>query len=162
MSEDRPIIRPMQAGDGTRLVALARELAAAVDDPEPRIGEADIVRDGLGPERWFDCFVAEIAHVVVGYALFGRGFEAHTGKRRLWLGDLYVTPTARGRGVGRALIATVARHALQLGCDAVYWELWRQNSAGAAFYRSLQAEEVTDLAVMRLDKDRLAALAARN
>ena len=57
-------------------------------------------------------------------------------------------------------MTAVARHALQRGCDAVYWELWRMNSAGAAFYRELRAEEVADLAVMRLDRDRLASIAA--
>jgi GNAT superfamily N-acetyltransferase len=77
----------------------------------------------------------------------------------LWLGDFYVRPDARRGGVGRALMTAVARHALDLGCDAVYWELWRMNSAGAAFYRSLGAEEAIDLAVMRFDQDRLAALA---
>jgi hypothetical protein len=55
---------------------------------------------------------------------------------------------------------TIARHALELGCHAVYWELWRMNVASAAFYRKLMAEEVADLAVMCLDKDRLAAIAA--
>jgi hypothetical protein len=57
-------------------------------------------------------------------------------------------------------MAAVARHALALGCDAVYWELWRMNSAGDAFYRTLQAEAADDLAVMRFGKDRLIAIAA--
>jgi len=77
----------------------------------------------------------------------------------LWIGDLYVRPNARRNRVGRALMTAVARHALQLGCDAVYWELWRMNTAGEAFYRKLGAEEAIDLAVMRLGRDRLAALA---
>jgi hypothetical protein len=57
-------------------------------------------------------------------------------------------------------MTAVARHTLQLGCDAVYWELWRTNSAGEALYRKLRSEEVADLAVMRLDKDGLTAIAA--
>jgi len=54
----------------------------------------------------------------------------------------------------------IAHHALQLDCDAVYWELWRMNDAGAAFYRKLMAKEAGDLALMSLDKDRLVAIAA--
>jgi GNAT superfamily N-acetyltransferase len=158
--DDCPIIRPMRVEDAARIIDMARELAAAVGDPEPNILEADLIRDGSGPERWFDCLVAEVASHVVGYALMSRGFEAHTGKRRLWLGDVYVQSAARRRGTGSALMTAIARHALQLGCDAVYWELWRMNVAGGAFYRGLQAEEATDLAVMRLDRDRLAAIAA--
>jgi GNAT superfamily N-acetyltransferase len=155
----RPYVRAMRPQDAADIVAMARELAAAVDDPEPKLTEADLMRDGAGPERWFDCLVAEVAGHLVAYALVCKGFEAHTARRRLWLGDFYVRPDARRSGVGRALMTAVARHALQLGCDAVYWELWRMNSTGKAFYRSLGAEEAIDLEVMRLDRDRLAALA---
>jgi GNAT superfamily N-acetyltransferase len=88
-----------------------------------------------------------------------KAFEAHTAKRRLWLGDFYVRPAERRMGTGHALMVAVAHHALQLDCGAVYWELWRMNAAGGSFYRKLRAEEASDLAVMRLDKDRLVAIA---
>jgi GNAT superfamily N-acetyltransferase len=154
----RPIVRAMRPEDAAGVIDMARQLAAAVGDPEPRLAEADLIRDSAGPERWFDCLVAEVAGRLVAYALVCKGFEAHTAKKRLWVGDFYVQPDARRNGVGRALMIAVARHALQVGCDAVYWELWRMNTAGEAFYRRLGAEEAIDLAVMHLDKDRLAAL----
>ena len=150
----------MQVQDAAGVVAMARELAAVVGDAVPAVLESDLLRDGLGAERWFDCLIAEIPNQLVGYALMCKAFEAHTGKKRLWLGDLYVRPVARRSGAGSALMMTIARHALELGCHAVYWELWRMNVAGAAFYRTLMAEEVVDLAVMRLDKDHLTAIAA--
>jgi GNAT superfamily N-acetyltransferase len=149
----------MHPQDAAGVIDMARQLAAAVGDPEPRLTEADLIRDGTGPERWFDCLVAEVASRLVAYAVVCKAFEAHTAKRRLWLGDLYVRPDARRNRIGHALMTAIARHALGLGCDAVYWELWRMNSAGEAFYRGLGAAEAIDLAVMRLDKDRLAALA---
>lgn len=160
MAENDPVIvRPMRAEDTAAVVAMARDLAAAVDDPAPRLGPADLARDALGPDRWFDCFVAGIAGELVGYALVCRGYEAHTAKKRLWLGDLYVRADARRQGAGHALIGAAARHALALGCDAVYWELWRPNTAGGAFYKALGAETSDDLSVMRLDRERLAAIA---
>jgi GNAT superfamily N-acetyltransferase len=155
----RLIVRAMRPQDAADIVAMARELAAAVDDPEPRLTQAGLLRDGTGPERWFDCLVAELAGHLVAYALVCKGYEAHTAKRRLWLGDFYVRPDARRGGVGRALMTAVARHARELGCNAVYWELWRLNHTGEAFYRSLGADEGIDLKVMRLDRDRLAGLA---
>ncbi len=160
--DDRPVIRPMRAGDAARVIDMARELAAAVGNPEPKVLESDLIRDGSGPERWFDCLVAEVADQLVGYALLCKAFEAHTSKKRLWLCDFYVRPLARRRGTGRAVMTAVARQALQLGCDAVYRELWRMNVTGGAFYRRLQAEEAADLAVMRLDRDCLEAIAAGN
>jgi GNAT superfamily N-acetyltransferase len=156
----RPSIRAMHPEDAAGVIDMARQLAAAVGDPEPELTEGDLLRDGTGPERWFDCLVAEVAGRLVAYALVCKGIEAHTARKRLWLGDFYVRPDARRTGVGRALMTAIARHALRLGCDAVYWELWRMNAAGEAFYRKLGADVAIDLAVMRLDKDRLAALDA--
>jgi GNAT superfamily N-acetyltransferase len=152
-------VRPMRPEDATDVVAMASELAAVVGDPEPALSESDLIRSGFGPERWFDCLVAELGGHRMGYAVFCRGFEAHTAKKRLWLGDLYVQPSARLSGVGHALMAAVARRALELGCEAVYWELWRANVAGAAFYRKFGAEQVADLAVMRIDRRHLETIA---
>jgi hypothetical protein len=56
-------------------------------------------------------------------------------------------------------MAAVASRALDLDCEAVYWELWRPNGLGRAFYERLDAEETGDLAVMRLGSERLAAMA---
>lgn len=149
----------MRSEHAAAVISMAGELAAAVGDPEPVMSELDFVRAASGPERWFDCLIAELEGHVVGYAVLCKGFEAHTGHKRMWLGDLYVRPAVRNRGVGRTLIASIARHALKLGCDAVYWELWRPNKAGAAFYRKIRAEQVEDLAVMRIDRTYLETVA---
>jgi GNAT superfamily N-acetyltransferase len=160
LGNDLAPVRAMRPEDAADVVEMARALAAAVGDTEPNLVESDLIRDGSGPERWFDCLVAEGSGRLGGYALVCKGFEAHTASRRLWLGDFYVRPQMRRSGVGSALITAVARHALQLGCGAVYWELWRMNVVGDAFYRKLRAEEAADLAVMRFDRTRLSEIAA--
>src|SRR5262249_21282003 len=116
MSESNrtPYIRTALPADAEVVVAMAAELAAAGEGPAPNFDAARFVRDGFGPDRWFECLIAEIEHEPVGYALICRGFEAHTGKRRLWLGDLYVRATARLSGTGRALMAAVASRARDL------------------------------------------------
>jgi GNAT superfamily N-acetyltransferase len=154
-------IRPMQSGDLEALMAMARALADELGDLRPRLAPDELLRDGLGAERWFDCLVAEAGGGLVGYASFCRAFELHTGLRRLWLSDLYVAPRARRSGLGRALLAEVVRRARDLGCDAIYWELWRPNAVGRRFYEALGAEEVNDLAVMRLNEFRTVAEARR-
>jgi GNAT superfamily N-acetyltransferase len=116
-------VRPMAAADATAVAGMARELAAALDDPDPALDPNDLVRDGVGPERWFDCFVAEVGGRPIGYAMVCRGYEAHIGKRRLWLSDLYVRTDARRTGAGRALMLAIARLAMAQGCEAIYWDL---------------------------------------
>jgi GNAT superfamily N-acetyltransferase len=145
--------------DAQAVVAMAAELAAALEDPTPDLDAPRFVRDGFGPDRWFECLIAEIDGEPVGFALICRGFEAHTGKRRLWLADLYVKTAARRSGAGLALMARVASRALNLDCDGVYWELWRPNALGRAFYEGLNAEENRALAVMRLGGAGLLAIA---
>ena len=155
------IVRPMEESDAQEVVELARSLAAAVDDPEPPLTAADLAADAFGPERWFECLVAEADRRVAGYALYCRAFEAHTAKKRLWIGDLYVREDARRTGAGRALLAALARRALELGCDNVYWELWRLNQVGRAFYGALGAVVESELDILRFDRSRLTALASQ-
>jgi len=147
----------MARGDAAAVVEMARELAAVLDDPEPALDPNDIVRDGIGPERWFDCLVAEVGGRLIGYAMVCRGYEAHMAKRRLWLSDLYVRTDARRTGAGGALMVEIARLAIAHGCEAVYWDLWRANRAGKLFYESLGAVEIGDLAIWHVGSRHLAA-----
>jgi GNAT superfamily N-acetyltransferase len=111
-------IRPMAAADAAAVTEMARELAAAVDDPDPVLDPRDLVRDGTGPD---------------------------------------VRPDARRTGAGRALMAAIARLSIAKGCEAVYWDLWRLNRVGKAFYERLGAVEVGDLAIWRVGSRQLAA-----
>jgi GNAT superfamily N-acetyltransferase len=150
-------IRPMARGDAAAVAEMARELAAVLDDPEPALDPNDLVRDGTGPERWFDCLVAEVDGRLIGYAMVCRGYEAHMAKRRLWLSDLYVRTDSRRTGAGRALMVEIALLAIAQRCEAVYWDLWRLNRVGNAFYQSLGAVEIGDLAIWHVGSRHLAA-----
>ncbi|HYM04885.1 MAG TPA: GNAT family N-acetyltransferase [Stellaceae bacterium] len=163
MPANRPIIaRSMRRADAADVVAMARELASVVRDPAPNLDAAALLRACGGPERWSECLVAESDGALLGYALFSRGFEAHTGKRRLWIGDLYLRPPARGIGAGRVLMAAIARRAMELDCSAIFWELWRPNTPARHFYGALGADACDDLAVMCLEGAPLAALAGKS
>ena len=151
------IIRAARPDDAHGVIALMRALAAAVEDPPPAIDAAQFIRDGFGPLPWFECFVADHDAHLVGYALTCRRYEA---ERRLWLADLYVEQGARRDGVARRLMAAAATHALALGCCALYWDLWRPNGPGRAFYTRLGATYADDLEVWRLDALDLARVAS--
>jgi len=149
-SSPTPYVRTATPSDGEAVIKMAEELAAAVGDPAPALDAQGFIRDALGPDRWFECLIAEIEGQPVGFATVCRGFEAHTGKRRLWLGDLYVRADARRRGAARALMGAVASRARDLDCEAVYCELWRPNTLARTVYERLGAEEADELQMMRL------------
>ena len=83
-----------------------------------------------------------------------------TGRRGLYLEDLYVTPQARNRGVGRLLMAHAAATALARGCARMDWSVLDWNAPAVAMYRSLGAVAQDEWTVQRLEGAALARLAA--
>ena len=149
-------VRPAQPEDMAGVSEMARALAAHVEDADPGDGADALIRSGFGAERWFECLVAETNdEKLVGFALACRRYEAHMGRRSLWIGDLYVCPTARRARVARALLSGLAEHARGLGCTHITWELWRRNDVAQAFYAALGAHADDEVAPMSLPVETL-------
>jgi len=96
----------------------------------------------------------------VGFALFFHNFSTFVGRPGMYLEDLYVRPSQRGRGFGEALLAHVARLACERGCGRMEWAVLDWNEPAAAFYRKLGAVPMSDWTVYRLAGDALAAFAS--
>lgn len=154
------VIRRAEPGDAEAIVVLIDALSAFVEDPPTRLTAEDIRRDGFGPDAWFDCFLAEQDGRPVGYAMCYFGFSSDHGGRGLHLADLYVDPALRGKGLGRALMATVARHGRARGALWLVWDVWVRNESATAFYEAIGARRYDDVFAMTLKGDALAALAA--
>jgi GNAT superfamily N-acetyltransferase len=96
----------------------------------------------------------------VGFALYFHNYSTFLGRRGLYLEDLFVRPEARGRGVGRALLAALARVALERGCGRMDWSVLDWNAPAIAFYESLGARALSDWTVFRLTGPALESLAS--
>jgi GNAT superfamily N-acetyltransferase len=79
--------------------------------------------------------VAESAGRIVGYALFFACYSSFRTRPALWLEDLYVEPAARGTGAGRALLAEVAKVAIEWNCYRMDWFVLDWNDLAMDFYR---------------------------
>jgi GNAT superfamily N-acetyltransferase len=152
------LIRPATVDDVTLLRTLIRELAAFERELEfCVIEEADLARDGFGAYPRFRALIAEWDAHPAGYALFFGYYSTWAG-RGLFLEDLFVREQFRGRGIGKALLASVARVAVQENCHGVQWEVlgWNENaielykSLGAKFRDQWRPMMVTDDALRRL------------
>lgn len=95
----------------------------------------------FGGEDHLKCLVAERGGVLVGYALFYVTYSSFQTRRGMWLEDLYVDPTLRGSGAGRALMAAVARDAVARGCHGMAWYVLDWNEPAIGFYRRLGATQ---------------------
>jgi GNAT superfamily N-acetyltransferase len=103
-----------------------------------------------------------VDHEPVGFALYFYSFSTFLGRPGLYLEDLFVRPAERGHGVGRCLLAWLARTALERGCGRLEWAVLDWNAAAIGFYRKLGAELKEEWKTCRLTGAALEALAARD
>ena len=154
------MIRPATPADVATILGFVRDLAAferepdAVDATEPMLAAAL-----FGDVPAAEAVIAEAAGEAVGFALFFHNFSTWTGRRGLYLEDLYVTPAARGQGVGKALLRHLAALAVARDCARFEWSVLDWNADAIAFYRSVGAVGMDGWTVQRLSGDALARLA---
>jgi GNAT superfamily N-acetyltransferase len=134
-------IRAATVNDVALLKALILELAEYERERQlVMITEADLARDGFGPQPKFRALIAEWDRQTAGYALFFGFYSTWEGRPGLFLEDLFVREIFRGKGIGRTLLANVAGIAQRENCYGVRWEVLDWNQAAIDFYKRLGAE----------------------
>ena len=152
-------IRPATINDVPLLKTLICELAAYEQELDSvAIQESDLERDGFGDDPKFQALIAEWEGQPAGYALFFDFYSTWTG-RHLFLEDLFVRPEFRAHGIGRAMLATVAKIARTAGFYAMRWEVLGWNESAINFYRSAGAEFLDDWKLVMLREDALERMA---
>ena len=134
-------IRPARPEDAATVIALANELNGYEGKPPMALSPTAFCENAFGPMPWFQCLVAERDSRVIGYAAFSRSFELEAGVRALHLIDLFVVRDARRQGVARALMAELARIALELGCEHIGWEVLTWNAEAQSLYHAIGGTE---------------------
>ena len=156
------VIRGAVPADVPALLGLIRELAAYEREPDAVEATEQLLTDGLfGAHAVASCHVAECDGVVVAMALWYVTFSTWTGRPGLWLEDLYVQPSARGDGIGRALLKALAGVCIERGYPRFEWWVLDWNTDAHAFYRSVGAVPQDAWTTWRLDGDALRTLGVR-
>lgn len=133
-------IRDATVHDAALLRTMIRELAEFEHELEyVTIREEDLACDGFGENPRFRALIAEWDGQPAAYALFFETYSTWVG-RGLFLEDLFVRESLRGRGIGKALLAEVARIAVAEGCYGVQWEVLDWNEKAIEMYKGLGAE----------------------
>ena len=165
MASTAPVlsIRPATAGD----VPLIRQLIAELADYE-RLAHAAVATDDdlraqlFGERPAAEVLIGELDGEPAGFALFFHNFSTFLGKRGLYLEDLFVRPAFRGAGLGKHLMAALARIAVQRGCGRFEWSVLDWNEPSIGFYRSIGAVGMDEWTVQRLEGEALHALASHD
>jgi GNAT superfamily N-acetyltransferase len=136
----RGVIRPATRADVPVLLELIGDLAAYERArSEVEIDEEMLTRALFGPEPSAFARVGTLDGAVVGMALYYRSFSTWTGRPGIYLEDLYVQPEHRGSGIGKALLASLARLAVEEGWARLEWSVLDWNTPAIDFYRSIGA-----------------------
>jgi len=152
-------IRPADIADAATLMRLIRELAAFENMAHlVEATEEDIRREGFGAQPHFEAVLAEQNGQAVGFALFFHNFSTFMGRPGLYVEDLYISESARGSGLGRKLMAYLARLALARGCPRLELSVLHWNPA-RAFYEKIGLVQNRDWLPYRVSGEALSDLA---
>ncbi len=156
------IIRPARLDDVETIACLIRELAAyeRLED-HARATVDDLARHLFGERPAAEVLIAEFENLPIGFALYFSTFSTFRGQPGIYLEDLFVRPEHRGRGIGKALLANVAKVALDRGCGRLEWSVLDWNTPSIEFYRSQGAVPLDDWTVFRVADNALSELAGR-
>ena len=157
-------LRPAAPSDVPQILAFIRDLAAYEREPDAvHATEADLLRDGFGPERRFDCIIAELKEsgrtIPAGFALYFHNYSTWRGHAGIYLEDLFVHPEFRGLGIGKALLRRVAAIAVEKGCARLKWQVLDWNTPAIDFYAAMGAEFMDEWRTVRLSGPALEHLA---
>ena len=154
-------IRPATPADVPLILNLIRELAEFERlSHEVVADEALVARHLFGPRPVAEVFLAFAGDAPAGFALFFQNFSTFLARPGIYLEDLFVRPEFRGSGIGRALLARIARLAVERGCGRFEWAVldWNENAIG--FYKKLGAQLMDDWRICRVTGLALERLAA--
>lgn len=158
-------IRDAIETDLDTILGLIRELAEYERLSHEAVADRSEMRRHLfGPRPKAEVLIAEWLNEegpdTAGFALFFHNFSTFVGKPGVYLEDLYVRPTFRERGIGRAMLARLAAIALERGCGRLEWSVLDWNQPARAFYKRFGAVALDGWTANRLSGDALGAMAA--
>jgi GNAT superfamily N-acetyltransferase len=154
-------IRPATETDVELILQFIRDLAEYEREPQSAIAtREDIIRDGFRGTPKFRVLIAEWNSQGAGFAFYFFNYSTWLGKAGLFLEDLFVKPELRGKGIGKALLAELAKIAIAENCYGVKWEVLDWNQPAIDFYDSLGAKLRKEWITVRLSGEPLEKLAA--
>ena len=157
MQETR--IRLAEPTDAALILEMIQALATFEQERDKVVATLDdIRREGFGTNPAFECLIAESDGQPAGFALFFHNYSTWTGRRGIYLEDLFVHDWARGRGVGEALLRGLAGLALERGCARL--DLWVLHwNPARGFYERLGITHMQDWLPYRCRGEALERLA---
>ena len=154
-------IEPATITDVPLILQFVKDLAEYEHLAGAVVATEDDLREQLfGRGAVAQAVIAYFGDEPAGFALYFFNFSTFLARPGLYLEDLFVKPALRQRGLGRALLAHLAKTAVDRGCGRMEWSVLNWNEQALRVYRGIGAQPLNEWTVMRLTEPAITALAA--
>ena len=153
-------VRPATPADTALIFELIVELARYEELAHTVDSTPDLIATALfGPNPRLFCEIAEWNAAPAGFALWFYNFSTFRGRHGIYLEDLFVREAFRGKGLGKALLETLARRCYEEDLPRLEWSVLDWNTPSIEFYRAQGAELLDGWTTCRITGKALARLA---
>ncbi len=160
MTRAKVAIREARADDAALILRFIRELAIYEKaESSVQTDEAGVRESLFGVNATARALICEANGEAIGYAVYFYNYSTWLGRNGIYLEDLYVSPSNRGSGAGKALLQHIARIAVAEGCGRFEWSVLDWNTPAIDFYEAVGAKPQSEWTVYRLDGEALKAFA---
>ena len=152
---NNPILRVAVKADCARILELIIELAIFEKEPDAVTATlAELEEAGFGPNPVWKAFVVEDEGIIVGFALYYIRYSTWKGQR-LYLEDLVITESHRGKGLGKLLFDRLIQETRELGFSGMVWQVLDWNEPAINFYKKYEASIETGWLNAALTKEQV-------
>ena len=151
MTDGAISIRRAAKGDAALIFAFVKELAAFEHlSHEVEATQAELAAAMFGDHPRVFADIAAYAGAPAGFGLWFYTFSSFVGRHGIWIEDLYVRETFRGKGIGAALLKRIARRCAEEGLGRLEWSVLDWNENAIRFYKSTGAQVMEEWRICRL------------
>jgi len=142
------------------LLSLIHEMAAYEELSHEVTATEEILKKSLFEEHCAEALLAEEDGEIAGYALIYHNFSTFTGKKGIYLEDIYIKPVFRNKGYGKKLFIRIAQLSLERDCGRMEWACLDWNTPSINFYHKMGATQMGEWSVFRMTESKLRKLKA--
>lgn len=143
-------IRYAERGDAPLILAFIKSLAEYEHMLDLVAATPEGLAKSIFDEGHAEVIIGEYNGKPVGFALFFHNYSTFLGQSGLYLEDLFIYPEYRGKGLGKIMLAFLAKLALERNCGRLEWACLDWNEPSIGFYKSLGAVPMDEWTVYRL------------
>ena len=153
-------IRQAEEEDVPEILELIKALAEFENLYDEVVATEELLKIKLfGKNSPAEVQIAYDKNKTLGFALYFRTFSTFLGRPGIYLEDLYVRESSRGKGVGEALLRRLAQRTREIGGGRLEWSVLNLNEAAIKFYQKMGASPLDEWTMFRVTGNKLKELA---